>query len=95
VDAKTTNNSAKLRKGDIMDISIAEMVLVSCKVDEQNHQYSNPTDETPCHCSGCMPEISAILPPAKATPKRTANILKAKHLTKAMRVLGTHKLTEF
>ena len=53
VDVKLTNDHGKLRKGDTMDISLAEMVLVSCKVDEQNWQYSNPTDETLYGCLAC------------------------------------------
>ena len=37
-----------------MDISLAEMVLASCKVDEQNWQYSNPTAGTLCCCLTCQ-----------------------------------------
>jgi superfamily II DNA helicase RecQ len=49
VDART-NSTVKLRKGDTMDISIAEMVLAKCKYDEQDRQYNNPKNETPCTC---------------------------------------------
>jgi Helicase conserved C-terminal domain len=64
VDAKLTNDHGKLRKGDTMDISLAEMVLASCKVDEQNRQYSNPTDETLCGCLACRehPPQSRVQP---------------------------------
>jgi hypothetical protein len=112
VEAKRTDDNGKLRKGDTMDISVAEMVLAGCKVDEQNRQYNNPTDETPCHCltchehppqsrvqpcncSGCIPEITSVAEPAKATSKPILNILKSQCLTKAMRKLGSYILTEF
>jgi Lhr-like helicase len=38
VDAEASNDPGKLRKGDTMDISIAQMVLANCKVDEQNQK---------------------------------------------------------
>jgi hypothetical protein len=64
VEAKRAGDNRKLRKGDTMDISVAEMVLASCKVDEQNHQYNNPTDETPCHCLTCHEHP----PPSRVQP---------------------------
>ena len=36
-----------------MDISIAQMVLANCKVDEQDSQYDNPKDDIPCNCQTC------------------------------------------
>jgi hypothetical protein len=50
VDAEASNGLGKLRKGDTMDISIAQMVLANCKVDKQHCQYDNPKDDIPCNC---------------------------------------------
>jgi hypothetical protein len=38
-----------------MDLSLVMMVLASCKVEEQDHQYDNPSqaDEAPCTCPLC------------------------------------------
>jgi hypothetical protein len=38
-----------------MDITVAQMVLASCKVNEQNLQYNNPHDDSqdPCTCPLC------------------------------------------
>jgi hypothetical protein len=36
-----------------MNISIALMVLADCKVEEQNSQYDNPSEEAPCTCPMC------------------------------------------
>jgi hypothetical protein len=52
VEASAGNGTIK--KTDTMDISVAKMVVASCKVDEQNHQYDNPVDETPCTCHSCQ-----------------------------------------
>jgi hypothetical protein len=53
VDAEVSNDPGKLKKGDTMDVSIAQMVLASCKVDEQDRQYNNPKDDIPCNCHTC------------------------------------------
>ncbi|KII90823.1 hypothetical protein PLICRDRAFT_547294 [Plicaturopsis crispa FD-325 SS-3] len=36
-----------------MDLSIAEMLLAECKVNEQNRQYDNPKNDVPCSCASC------------------------------------------
>jgi superfamily II DNA/RNA helicase len=38
VDAEASNDPGKLRKGDTMGISIAQIVLANCKVDEQKQK---------------------------------------------------------
>lgn len=65
VEARTADDKGKLKKGDTMDISIAEWVLADCKIDDQNRQYENPEDETPC--IGCQPCL-ARPPLQRVTP---------------------------
>jgi len=57
VEAEASNDPGKLKKGDTMDISIVRMVLASCKVDEQDHQYDNPKDDIPCNCRTCQENL--------------------------------------
>jgi hypothetical protein len=47
---------------EMMDPSMAEMYLAPCKPSEQDRQYENPAEETPCGCQGCV-----LNPPPKRT----------------------------
>lgn len=43
----------KLKKGDTMELSMAQMIIADCKPVEQNRQYDNPVEDRPCSCSTC------------------------------------------
>lgn len=75
----------KLRKGDTMDISIAEMVLAPCKYNEQDRQYDNPQDEIPCTCRACLqnPPPHRMLPCNCSGTSCMPEVLAEPEVTKA------------
>jgi superfamily II DNA/RNA helicase len=53
---------SQAKNEETMDPSMAEMYLAPCKPSEQDRQYDNPAEETPCGCQGCE-----VNPPPKRT----------------------------
>lgn len=77
IEAADTDNPGKLRKGDTkVDISIAHLILASCKPEEQDRQYGNPTEADGCSCLGCIvdPRPTCRVDPCQCSGCQPENI---------------------
>ncbi|KII83160.1 hypothetical protein PLICRDRAFT_33048 [Plicaturopsis crispa FD-325 SS-3] len=91
---------AEEKKESTMDLSIAQMLLASCKVKEQDRQYDNPEVDVP----GCVPESDSALDDniasgtqrKRSTQASTVNAVpKNKRITRIMRAHGVKRLEKF